>query len=328
MAAGSTYGRILGNGAFVRLLVAQTISAIGDWLYMVAMLVVVYQVTQDALILGLVGAVRLLPWVLLSVPAGVAADRFDRRSILIVTSVARAVLMLVLAILVSTGAPVIAIVLTGLLAAGVSAYFGPAIGAYLPTVVGDERDLGAANSLWATLDNVAFFIGPAVAGLRIAAGGLGFAFVLDALCFGCVVVVLSPLPRGMEGAADRATQRLPTGPTAGPTADPVRTVGGGVPRQRAPEPEMSRAALLRTVSGPLIVDGATTFASQGLGSSSCSSASTSCRPRTRQWAISRRPWVWAASWPGSSPAGSSRGGWMCPWSPVQSWALSDWACWA
>ena len=81
--------------------------------------------------------------------------------------------MVVLAVLVAVDAPVISIIAVTILAACFSAFFGPAIGAYLPTVVGDERDLGPANSLWATLDNLAYFIGPAIAGVLIAAGGLG-----------------------------------------------------------------------------------------------------------------------------------------------------------
>ena len=55
------YRRLMRNRAFVRLLAGETISSVGDWLYLVAVIVVVYQVTQDALILGIVGAVRMIP---------------------------------------------------------------------------------------------------------------------------------------------------------------------------------------------------------------------------------------------------------------------------
>ena len=52
-----------------------------------------------------------------------------------------------------------------------SAFFYPAIGAYLPSLATDERQLGPANSAWASLGNLSFIIGPAIGGLLIAAGG-------------------------------------------------------------------------------------------------------------------------------------------------------------
>jgi MFS family permease len=134
---GSGYRRVLRNRALVRLLFGEFVSSIGDWLYLVAIMVVVYQVTSDPVVLGIVGAARLVPFVVLSVPAGIVADRYDRRLILLVTDILRGLLMLVLAGLVSTGAPVAGIVGVAILAACGSSFFGPAIGAYLPTVVAD-----------------------------------------------------------------------------------------------------------------------------------------------------------------------------------------------
>ncbi len=239
---GSGYRRVLRNRALVRLLFGEFVSSIGDWLYLVAIMVVVYQVTADPVVLGIVGAARLVPFVVLSVPAGMVADRFDRRRILLLTDVARGLLMLVLAALVSAGAPVAGIIAVAILAACGSAFFGPAIGAYLPTVVADERDLGPANSLWATLDNLAYFIGPAVAGLLIAAGGLGWAFLLNALSFGVVAIVLTTLPPGRPGAAEAADDDAPLRP----------------PDPASPQ-AISRRELLRRVAGPVIVDAATSM---------------------------------------------------------------------
>ena len=246
MEGASAYRRVLRNPALVRLLVGETVSSIGDWLYLVAILVVVYQVTDDPVVLGIVGAARLVPFVLLSVPAGIVADRYDRRLILLSTDLARGVLMVVLAVLVATDAPVITIIAITILAACFSSFFGPTIGAYLPTVVGDERDLGPANSLWATLDNLAYFIGPAIAGLLIAAGGLGIAFLLNALSFGFVALVLLTLPPGR-----------PTPPPAPETP----AASASVPAGARPS---SRSAVLRTMVGPVIVDAATSFTGMSL----------------------------------------------------------------
>jgi MFS family permease len=243
---GSGYRRVLRNRALARLLFGEFVSSIGDWLYLVAIMVVVYQVTSDPVVLGIVGAARLLPFVVLSVPAGMVADRYDRRRILLVTDVTRGALMLVLAALVAAGAPVAGIVVVAILAACASAFFGPAIGAYLPLVVADERDLAPANSLWATLDNLAYFIGPAIAGLLIAAGGLGWAFLLNAASFGIVALVLVTLPSGQPGAS-------PTDSDADETAEARPEVSG-----------VSRGDLLRRMAGPIIVDAASNLTGIGL----------------------------------------------------------------
>ena len=68
------YRRLLRNGPLARLLAGEFVSSIGDWLYLVAILILVYQVTADPVILGLVGAARVIPYLVLSVPAGIVAE--------------------------------------------------------------------------------------------------------------------------------------------------------------------------------------------------------------------------------------------------------------
>jgi MFS family permease len=203
----TAYRRVFANSRLARLMAGEFISSVGDWLYMVAMLIVVYEQSHDPLALGLVGAARIAPYLILSVPAGIVADRFDRRLILLATDVSRGVLQIVLAILVLTNAPVLSIVGVAIVASCISTFFGPAIGASLPSLVEDEADLGPANSVWATLDNLAFFVGPAIAGIVIAAGGLVVAFLLNAASFAFVAVMLATLPSRrtlIEEAEDQA----------------------------------------------------------------------------------------------------------------------------
>lgn len=227
------------NRALARLLAGEFISGIGDWLYLVAVLVVVYAESDSAVLLGVVGAARILPYVLLSVPAGIVADRFDRRMVLLVTDVARGILMLVLVGAVLVDAPTIVIVGLSIVAACFSTFFGPAIAALLPMLV-DESDLGPANSAWATLDNLAFILGPALAGILLATGALEIAFLLNAVSFGVVAVVLwrLPVPRALAPVPDHDEESAPTRagwrglvrPLAGPfVLDSVTSiVGGGV----------------------------------------------------------------------------------------------------
>jgi MFS family permease len=202
----AAYRGVLRNPALVRLLIGEFVSSIGDWLYLVAIMILVYTATESAAWLGIIGAVRILPYVLLSLPAGFAADRFDRRLILIWTDIARGVIMLAIAAMVFFDGPILIVVGLTVLAACFSAFFGPAIGSFLPSLIDDERDLAPANSAWSSLDNLAFVVGPGIAGLLIAAGGMGLAFVLNALTFAFVAVVLWRLPskggRDTDGDSD------------------------------------------------------------------------------------------------------------------------------
>ena len=228
------------NGALARLLAGEFVSSIGDWLYLVAVLVVVYADSNSPVLLGIVGAARILPYVLLSVPAGIVADRYDRRLILLVTDVGRGILMLVLAAAVIAGSPTIVIVAVSILAACLSTFFGPAIAALVPTLV-DETDLGPANSAWATLDNVAFIVGPAVAGILLASGNLAIAFLLNAVSFGIVAIVL---------------WRLPAPAPARPEEDETVV---------EPERPVKWQELVGPLAGPFVLDSATSLVGGGLG---------------------------------------------------------------
>lgn len=251
MNALAAYRPVLRNGPLVRLLVGEFVSSIGDWLYLVAVLLLVYQLTADPILLGIVGAARLIPYLVLSIPAGVAADRFDRRLILLTTDIIRGLLMVVMAVLSISGAPVWTIIGLAIVATSASAFFGPAITAYLPVIVGDEADLGPANSAWGILDNLAFIIGPAVAGLLIAASGLTLAFVINAASFAVIAVVLATLPSARRPVASEAPE------PAMADAQPGAPVASGRPA--------TLADAARGSWGPLALDFATSFGGGALG---------------------------------------------------------------
>jgi MFS family permease len=242
----ATYRRLLANGPLTRLLAGEFVSAIGDWLYLVALLVVVYQRESSPALLGVIGAARVLPYIVLSVPAGIVADRFDRKTILLVTDIARGLCMLVLAWLVATDASLVPIVAVTILATSFATFFGPTIGAYLPSLTRDESELGPANSAWASLDNFAFVIGPAIAGVLIAVGGLTLAFILNAVTFGVIAIVLWRLPRGRRGPEAVASDA----PTPAPS-------------QEAFVRQLRR--MLRPLSGMTLINAVGGFVFGGLG---------------------------------------------------------------
>ncbi len=239
MNALATYRGLLANRPLTRLLGGEFVSAIGDWLYIVALLVVIYRESGDPLVLGLFGAARVVPYIVLSIPAGIAADRFDRRLILLVTDLARGAAMLAMAWVVATDGPVWMLVVLSIVASSFSTFFYPAIGAYVPNLTEDERQLGPANSAWASLDNLGFVIGPVLGGLLVATGGVTFAFVINAATFLVIAAVLWRLPPSSnvndpKDAAVIASSRPDTKPSAaspepqerGPGLPPLAPLAG------------------------------------------------------------------------------------------------------
>jgi len=213
------YRELLGNRPLVRLLFGEFVSGIGDWLYIVAIFVVIYRESGDASLVGAFGAVRLLPYVLLSVPAGIVADRFDRRLVLLVSDLYRGVLMVVMAILVATGGPTVLIAALAILAASGSSFFYPAMGAYLPALAKDERQLGPANSAWASIQNISYILGPAIGGLILAFGSVTLAFILNAVTFVFIAAILWSLPPSRAGDRSATPEQVVKSPDA--TARPA-----------------------------------------------------------------------------------------------------------
>ena len=255
-----TYRALLGNGPLARLLAGEFVSAIGDWLYLVALLILVYE-RPDAspVLLGIVGAARVLPYVFLSVPAGIVADRYDRRLVLLGTDLARGTIMLLMAALVAVDGPLLPIVGLAILATCFSAFFGPAIGAYLPRLVRDESELGPANSAWASLDSLAFAVGPAIGGaIILATGGLTLAFLLNAASFVIVAFVLWRLPSSAAQVRQDATARVSAPvrePAAPPEETPDQPTGTGV----------AASDVLRPLAGLVVISAVGGFVFGGLG---------------------------------------------------------------
>jgi MFS family permease len=217
------YRQLLANRQLTKLLVGEFISGIGDWLYIVAIFVVIYRESGDPALVGLFGALRVIPYILLSVPAGLVADRFERRLVLLVSDLWRGSVMVVLTVLVAANAPVLPIAGLAILATCGSAFFYPAMGAYMPSLVTDERQLGPANSAWASLQNISFIFGPAIGGVLLALGGVTLAFILNAFTFIVIAVILWTLPpqaRAEVPAKVDASAAVVTSPDVAPASRP------------------------------------------------------------------------------------------------------------
>lgn len=168
----------------------QSVSLAGTWMQMVAQSWLVLELTGSGTAIGVVVALQTLPTLLLGPYAGVVADRTDKRRLMILLQSAMGVLALALGLLTVTGTVTVwQVYLLALLLGLASCFENPARQAFVLEMVGPEA-LRNAVSLNSVLVNVARAVGPAIAGLVIAAGGIGFCFLLNAVSFVTVVASL------------------------------------------------------------------------------------------------------------------------------------------
>jgi MFS family permease len=182
---------LLRNPRFLQLWVGQGVSFLGDAVAMIALVVLVTQITGSASAVGGALVARLLP-TLASPLAGVFADRLNRRVVLVVSDLARAGIALGLIFVRDLVVLYVLVFLMGL----ARTFFNPTVRAAFPSVVG-SGDLTRANALISGTFSVAETVGPALGGLLIAAVGVEAAFLLDSATFLVSAVFLSriQLPR-------------------------------------------------------------------------------------------------------------------------------------
>jgi len=186
----------------------QSISLIGTWMTRLATSWLVYRLTGSSLLLGVISFASQIPTFLLAPVAGVWVDRWVRRRVLLVTQFLAAVQSLALAGLTLSGRiTVTEIVLLSVFQGLINAFDMPARQSYLVHMVDGRTDLSNAIALNSTMVNGARLIGPAVAGIVIAAYGEGYCFLIDGLSY--FAVIASLLAITVEGQTlDRSTASM------------------------------------------------------------------------------------------------------------------------
>ena len=183
---------------FALLWTGMSISLFGDGIYFVAIAWQVYELENTPAALSIVGLASTLPLVVFVLIGGVVSDRFDRRKVLIASDVIRGGAIAAIGLLSITGAVELwhVIALVAVYGTG-DALFGPAFGSIVPDVV-PQHLLVEANSIDQFMRPFAFrLVGPALGGLLIAAIGVGWAFIVDALTFiasAVAVGLMTPRP--------------------------------------------------------------------------------------------------------------------------------------
>lgn len=194
----------LTSPVYRRLLLGAFIGTLGTWMQQTAQGWLVLELTDSPGLLGLTSAAQNAPTLVLSLLAGVLADRVDRRRLLMTTQLTGALLAATLAFLTMTGRVEFwHVVVIAALSGAAGALGMPAFQAIVSALV-DRQAIGNAIALNSAQFNLGRIVGPALAGAAIAAGGLALAFWANAIGFVLVAIVLYTLPK--HGHAEDAVQ--------------------------------------------------------------------------------------------------------------------------
>ena len=177
---------------FRYLIGAYSVAAIGGWAYNVGLAVWIYDETGSAAWVGAATVCRFVPALLFGPYGGVLADRSERVRLMVRLDVVAAVLMGLLVVVTALDFPVPLAILITAVASTVGTMYAPAAAALTPQLVG-ERDLGAANTLRNTIDNLCVIAGPAVGALLLLLGPASLAIGLNSLMYiasACMVAAI------------------------------------------------------------------------------------------------------------------------------------------
>jgi MFS family permease len=182
-------GRALRHRNYRLFFAGQSISLVGTWLTKVATAWLVYRLTGSAWLLGVLGFAGQIPTFLLSPLAGVLVDRWNRYRVLLATQTLAMVQSALLAGLALGGIiQVWQVVALNVLQGLIDAFDMPVRQAMVVQMVEDRDDLPNAIALNSSMVNAARLLGPAVAGVLIAAVGEGWCFAIDAVSYGAVIL--------------------------------------------------------------------------------------------------------------------------------------------
>jgi len=192
----------------------QLVSLTGTWMQQVGQDWLVLRLTDQALPLGVTLALQFAPMLVLGAWAGVVADRLDKRRLLLATQAAMAALALVLGVLTATGVVRLWMVyVLALLLGCATAFDMPTRQAFVSEMVGPDRVTNAVG-LNSAVFNSARVVGPAVAGVLIAAVGIAPAFLINAVSYLAVIaglLAMDPARLHRPPAVDRAGGQVRAG---------------------------------------------------------------------------------------------------------------------
>src|SRR5678815_5389203 len=179
------------NRSFRQLWLGQVVSQMGDWFDTIALYTIILQLTGSGRDVGLLLVARFVPSFLVGSLSGVVADRFNRRSIMIISDLLRAVVVLGF-LFVRRADQLWLIYFLTVLQLALSTFFEPAKTAIIPSIVSD-RELVTANAISSVTWSAMLTIGAAIGGVVTGWFGTDVAFVLDAASYVLSAVLIGSI---------------------------------------------------------------------------------------------------------------------------------------
>jgi MFS family permease len=202
----SAFTGVFANADLRKLQLGWTGVIVGHWAYLVAVAVYAYDVGGAGAV-GLLVVIRTIPAALVAPFAAVLADRYSRIRVMVASALVRGAIVAAAGTCVYLDAPpgvVYALVGIAML---VGTPFRPALAAVTPSVARTPAELTAANAVSSTLESAGYIIGPAVAGLVIAATSVEIVFFLTALAFALAALVVARVHAPAEAQRQEGGER-------------------------------------------------------------------------------------------------------------------------
>jgi MFS family permease len=196
--------RAFGHRNYRLFFAGQGMSLIGTWMQQIAMSWLVYRLTGSPALLGLIGFITMAPMFFITTLAGVFVDRWNRRRLLLLTNLLAMIQAIILGVLTLTGyIAVWHIFVLGFCLGFVNAFDMPTRQSFVIDMVERKQDLTNAIALNSAMFNGARLIGPALAGLTVAAFGEGICFLINGLSFLAIIMALLAMKvkQGVKKAA-------------------------------------------------------------------------------------------------------------------------------
>ncbi len=206
--------RVLRPGPFRRYIIGSSISDTGTWMQVMAQGYVMSTLTNKAIMLGMANLAAGLPMLLLTMAGGSAADRFDKRKILLATQYVQIALAISMGLLIMSGnidkshaERSITVILAFAVVLGISNSFEmPTLNAFVPELV-TRDEIQSAIAVDRAVFHGSRVVGPSLAGIFIGAWGAASAFFFNAFSFGALIIALFMIPPRSRGTAEEEQKR-------------------------------------------------------------------------------------------------------------------------
>ena len=199
--------RVLRPGPFRRYIIGSSISDTGTWMQVMAQGYVMSTLTNKAIMLGMANLAAGLPMLLLTMAGGSAADRFDKRKILLATQYLQIALAISIGLLIMSGKIEIWHILAFAVVLGISNSFEmPTLNAFVPELV-TRDEIQSAIAVDRAVFHGSRVVGPSLAGIFIGAWGAASAFFCNAFSFAALIIALFMIPPRSRGTAEDEQKR-------------------------------------------------------------------------------------------------------------------------